>query len=115
MVRARRPMHGRASRVHHDGQGVFAGLPSPIAAARYHSLVVSRRLPPALVASAWSDDGLLMGVRHRRAPLEGIQFHPESYLTPDGERLLRNFVGPAPAGSAIQAELGAVEVSGARA
>jgi anthranilate synthase/aminodeoxychorismate synthase-like glutamine amidotransferase len=93
VVRARRPLHGRASRVTHDGQGVFRGLPSPLVCGRYHSLVVSRRLPAALVATAWADDGTLMGVRHRALPLEGVQFHPESHLTPLGERLLWNFAG----------------------
>lgn len=92
-VRARRPLHGRTSRVAHDDDGVFRGLPSPLTAARYHSLCVSaRRLPADLVATAWADDGTLMGLRHRSAPIEGVQFHPESFMTPDGERLLRNFV-----------------------
>ena len=95
VVRARRPLHGRASPVHHDGQGVFCGLPSPLQAGRYHSLAVSRRLPAALLASAWADDGTLMGIRHRTLPLEGVQFHPESHLTPLGERLLWNFAQPA--------------------
>ncbi|MBX3466028.1 MAG: aminodeoxychorismate/anthranilate synthase component II [Planctomycetes bacterium] len=92
-VRARRPLHGRASRVAHDDAGVFRGLPSPLEAARYHSLCLSpRRLPAALVATAWADDGTLMGVRHASAPIEGVQFHPESFMTPLGERLLLNFV-----------------------
>ncbi len=92
-VRARRPLHGRTSQVAHDDDGVFRGLPSPLVAARYHSLCVSaRRLPAALVATAWADDGTLMGLRHRTAPIEGVQFHPESFMTPEGERLLRNFV-----------------------
>lgn len=95
VVRARRPLHGRASLVSHDGQGVFRGLPSPLPAARYHSLVVARRLPATLRATAWADDGTLMGIRHRSLPLEGVQFHPESHLTPHGERLLWNFVAPA--------------------
>ena len=93
-VRARHPMHGRTSRVAHDDQGVFSGLPSPLLAARYHSLCVSsRRLPAALLATAWAEDGTLMGLRHRAAPIEGVQFHPESFMTPEGQRLLRNFVG----------------------
>jgi anthranilate synthase/aminodeoxychorismate synthase-like glutamine amidotransferase len=93
VVRARRPLHGRASAVTHDGQGVFRGLPSPFVAARYHSLCVStRRLPRDLVPTAWADDGTLMGLRHRAAPIEGVQFHPESFLTPLGDRLLANFV-----------------------
>ena len=97
VVRARRPLHGRASQVTHDGQGVFAGLPSPLTAGRYHSLVVARRLPASLVATAWASDGTLMGIRHRALPLEGVQFHPESHLTPLGEALLWNF-SRAPAG-----------------
>jgi len=94
VVRARRPLHGRASPIHHTGVGVLEGLASPFPAARYHSLVVSRRrLPRSLEATAWSEEGELMALRHVRLPLEGVQFHPESYLTPDGEALLRNFVG----------------------
>jgi anthranilate synthase component II len=93
VVRARRPLHGRASQVEHDGAGVFRGVPSPMTAARYHSLCIStRRLPAALVPTAWADDGTLMGVRHRELPIEGVQFHPESFMTPDGARLLKNFV-----------------------
>ena len=91
VVRARRPLHGRASRVEHDGRGVFAGLPSPLVCGRYHSLAVSTRLPAALEATAWAEDGTLMGIRHRALPLEGVQFHPESHLTPEGERMLWNF------------------------
>jgi anthranilate synthase component 2 len=97
VVRARRPLHGRTSAVTHDGLGVLAGVPSPFAAARYHSLCVSAtRLPPDLVPSAWADDGTLMGLRHRDRPIEGVQFHPESFLTgAAGERILRNFaLGP---------------------
>ena len=93
VVRARRPLHGRTSQVEHDGAGVFRGLPSPMVAARYHSLCIStRRLPRDLVPTAWADDGTLMGVRHACLPIEGVQFHPESFMTPDGQRLLRNFV-----------------------
>jgi anthranilate synthase component II len=92
-VRARRPLHGRASRVTHDGAGVLRGVASPFAAARYHSLAVARRLPPDLLATAWADDGTLMGVRHRSAPVEGVQFHPESYLSGRaGQRILENFL-----------------------
>ena len=79
-VRARRPRHGQTSPVRHDGLGLLRGVPSPFAAARYHSLVVSRRLPAALVATAWADDGTLLGVRHRTLPIEGVQLHPQSYL-----------------------------------
>ncbi len=93
VVRARRPLHGRATPIRHDGTGVLRGLPSPLLAARYHSLVVSRRrLPRDLVPTAWSEEGELMGLRHRTLPLEGVQFHPESYLTAEGDALLRNFV-----------------------
>lgn len=91
---ARRIVHGRASRIHHDGGGVFAGLPRPFAAMRYHSLAVSRRgWPACLQETARSDDGLVMGLRHRSHPVEGVQFHPESILTPQGRRLLANFLG----------------------
>ncbi|MCZ6792438.1 MAG: aminodeoxychorismate/anthranilate synthase component II [Planctomycetota bacterium] len=88
-----RPVHGRASRIFHDGAGVFRGLPSPFRAARYHSLVVSPDgLPDELVISATSEDGTVMAIRHRSRPLEGIQFHPESVLTDHGHRLLTNFL-----------------------
>jgi anthranilate synthase component 2 len=95
--RAPAPVHGKTSGIHHDGRGVFAGLPDPFEATRYHSLVVRRAgLPDALEVSAWSDDGLVMGLRVRglpsRAPVEGVQFHPESILTRAGKDLLRNFV-----------------------
>ncbi len=93
VVRAKRLMHGKTSLVRHDGRGVFRGLPDPFSAARYHSLTVERRgLPPELEISAWSDDGTVMGVRHRRFPAEGVQFHPESVATPDGKKLLENFL-----------------------
>jgi anthranilate synthase component 2 len=95
--RAPEPVHGKTSRVHHDGRGVFAGLPDPFEATRYHSLVVRRAgLPGILEVSSWTDDGLVMGLRVRglpaRAPVEGVQFHPESILTGVGKDLLRNFV-----------------------
>jgi anthranilate synthase/aminodeoxychorismate synthase-like glutamine amidotransferase len=93
VVQARSPLHGEASLVRHDGRGVFEGLPSPFLAGRYHSLAVSKRLPRELEATAWSEDGMLMGVRHLRAPVEGVQFHPESFLTEHGGRLLANFAG----------------------
>lgn len=98
VVRAERPLHGRATSIRHDGRGVLRGLANPLLAARYHSLIVAEPLPAELVASAWSEEGELMGLRHRDLPLEGVQFHPESFLTPEGERLLLNFVsasGPA--------------------
>jgi anthranilate synthase component II len=87
------PVHGKASPVHHAGGASFADLPSPISAARYHSLAIDREsLPPELEVTAWSEDGLVMGVRHRSHPVEGFQFHPESILTDDGEALLRGFL-----------------------
>jgi para-aminobenzoate synthetase / 4-amino-4-deoxychorismate lyase len=91
VVRAPWPVHGQASLVHHDGRGVYAGLDGPLVAARYHSLVLAD-LPPVLVATAQTGDGLLMGVRHRRHPVEGVQVHPESILTPAGSALLQGFL-----------------------
>lgn len=89
---ARRPLHGEASRIRHDGDGVFRGLPSPLEAGRYHSLI--SRLPDGgpLVANAWSEEGELMGVRHVAAPWHGVQFHPESLLTPHGRAMIRTFL-----------------------
>lgn len=85
--------HGKTSPVHHDGQGVFAGIPDPTVATRYHSLMVDpATLPDALVATAWSDDGVVMALRHRDLPLEAVQFHPESILSADGGRMLLNFL-----------------------
>jgi len=93
VVRARRPMHGKASAIAHDGDGVFAGLPNPLGATRYHSLVVeSRDLPDELVVTAWSEEGEIMALRHRDHPIVGLQFHPESVLTDHGEDLLRAFL-----------------------
>ena len=90
---ATRILHGKTSLVHHDGHTLFEGLPNPMAAGRYHSLAIERdSLPPDLEVGATSDDGEVMAVRHRRHPIEGIQFHPESILTPDGTRLLENFL-----------------------
>jgi anthranilate synthase component II len=86
-------MHGKTSEVSHDGRGVFAGLPEPLVATRYHSLVVSAAsIPAELEASAWSEDGTVMGLRHRRLPVEGVQFHPESILTEAGHRLVANWL-----------------------
>ena len=86
-------MHGKTSEITHDGAGVFAGLPEPLVATRYHSLVVSAdRIPPDLVATAWAEDGTIMGLRHRSLPVEGVQFHPESILTEGGHRLLANWL-----------------------
>jgi para-aminobenzoate synthetase component 2 len=93
VVRAERLMHGKTSIVTHDGRGVFAGLQSPLKAGRYHSLIARRdALPEALEVTAWTEAGEVMGVRHRHLALEGVQFHPESVLTPDGPRLLGNFL-----------------------
>jgi anthranilate synthase/aminodeoxychorismate synthase-like glutamine amidotransferase len=85
------PAHGTLESVTHDGRGVFAGLPDPIAAVRYHSLAATR-LPAELEATAWAADGTVMGVRHRTLPLEGVQFHPESVLSEHGARLVANFL-----------------------
>ncbi len=93
VARAQRQMHGKISPISHDGRGVFRGLPDPFVATRYHSLAIVRStVPEALEVSAWSDDGEVMGVRHRRYPIEGVQFHPESILTLEGKRLLGNFL-----------------------
>ena len=86
-------MHGKTSEIHHDGRTLFAGVPTPFTATRYHSLIVEREsLPDCLEVSAWTDDGVVMGLRHRQYPLEGVQFHPESILTAAGKALLSNFL-----------------------
>ena len=91
--RAKAVMHGKSSLVHHKGEGVLAGLPSPFSAIRYHSLAVAPEgLPDCLEVTAWTDDGTIMGLRHRQHPVEGVQFHPESFMTPVGKDLLRNFL-----------------------
>jgi len=93
VVRAPVPMHGKVSSIEHDGRGVFAGLTSPIEASRYHSLVVAAEdMPDVLEVSARTRDGIVMGLRHRQFPVHGVQFHPESVLTADGRRMLRNFL-----------------------
>lgn len=94
VVRNHRIMHGKTSMIHHDGQGVFAGLSNPFEATRYHSLVIRKESfhNPDFVVSAWTDEGEIMGVRHRTWPLHGVQFHPESFLTVEGPKLLRNFL-----------------------
>ncbi len=93
VVRARRPMHGKTSAIHHDGAGVFRGLPQPLRATRYHSLVVAPDdLPADLLVTARSEEGEIMGLRHREHAVEGVQFHPESVLTPLGPALGRNFL-----------------------
>ena len=85
--------HGKTSMVHHRGQGVLAGLPNPFQAIRYHSLVVyPETLPDSLEVTAWTDNGLVMGLRHKEHPVEGVQFHPESIMTPEGKQLLQNFL-----------------------
>jgi anthranilate synthase/aminodeoxychorismate synthase-like glutamine amidotransferase len=98
VVRAPRIMHGKTSPIRHDGTGVFAGLPDPFDATRYHSLVIDPgTLPPTLLRNAWTDAGEIMGVRHRSLFVEGVQFHPESILTLEGKRLLGNFLSRLPA------------------
>jgi anthranilate synthase component 2/para-aminobenzoate synthetase component 2 len=92
--RAVLPMHGKESLVYHDGQTIFRGLPSPLKAGRYHSLVIdTESVPAALEVSAKTEDGVIMGVRDRRNAVEGVQFHPESIMTPEGHNILSNFLG----------------------
>ena len=93
VVHARTLMHGKVSRIHHSGKGVFRGLPSPFNATRYHSLAIEQdSCPEELEMTAWTEDREIMGVRHRTLPVEGVQFHPESILTEHGHALLRNFL-----------------------
>ena len=93
VVRAGKVMHGKTSRIAHDGRGVFSGIEDPFTATRYHSLVVERAsLPDCLAVSAESEDGEIMGLRHRSLPIEGVQFHPEALLTEHGHRMLENFI-----------------------
>jgi anthranilate synthase component 2 len=93
VVRAPQVMHGKLSAIHHEGQGVFAPMPRPFMATRYHSLIVRRDdLPPELEVTAWTEDGLIMGLRHRQHPIEGVQFHPESIMTDGGMEILRAFL-----------------------
>ncbi|MDR0577182.1 MAG: aminodeoxychorismate/anthranilate synthase component II [Candidatus Accumulibacter sp.] len=93
VVHARRPMHGKVSPVRHDGAGVFRGVPDPVACTRYHSLAIEREtLPDCLEVTAWTDDGEIMGVRHKTLAVEGVQFHPESILTEHGHAMLKNFL-----------------------
>lgn len=101
VVRAPQVMHGKTSAILHGGEGVFAGLPNPFEATRYHSLIVDREgLPEELAVTAWTEDGIIMGLRHRHHAVEGIQFHPESILTHYGKDLLANFLARAGAGRA---------------
>jgi anthranilate synthase component II len=93
IVHAQTLMHGKTSPVRHEDRGVFRGLPNPLVATRYHSLVIERAsLPDCLEVTAWTDDGEIMGVRHKSLPVEGVQFHPESILTEHGHALLANFL-----------------------
>ena len=90
---AKEIMHGKSSLIYHNSQGVLAGLPNPFSAIRYHSLIVQReRLPDCLEVTAWTDDSTIMGLRHRQYPVEGVQFHPESFMTQVGKEILRNFL-----------------------
>lgn len=99
VVRAPVPMHGKVSQIRHNGAGLFQGLPSPIAATRYHSLVVDRdSLPDCLEITAETDDGLIMGLAHRSLPVHGVQFHPESIASASGHDILRNFINIATRG-----------------
>ena len=99
VVRNTRIMHGKVSPIYHDGKGVFAGLSDPFDATRYHSLVIKRETwnNPDFEVAAWTKEGEIMGVRHKQWPLHGVQFHPESFLTVEGPRLLKNFLDLAPA------------------
>ena len=93
IVRAPEIRHGKTSMIHHDGRTIYAGLPNPFTATRYHSLIVEKKtLPECFEVSAWTEDGIIMGLRHREHPTEGVQFHPESILTGEGKKLLGNFL-----------------------
>ncbi len=93
IVRAARPMHGKSSQIYHDGRTIFAGLPNPFPAVRYHSLIIERKsIPDCLEISAETQEGEIMGVRHKNYAVEGVQFHPESIMTGAGKELLRNFL-----------------------
>jgi anthranilate synthase component 2 len=93
IVRAPEPIHGKSSRVHHDGRGIFAGVPQDLEVGRYHSLVIDPATCPAVLeVTAQTADGIIMGVRHRKLPIEGVQFHPESVLTSSGMQILANFL-----------------------
>jgi len=93
IVRADRPMHGKTSNIRNDGKTIYRGLPNPFVAGRYHSLIMERNtVPDCLMVTAETEEGEIMGVRHRQYPVEGIQFHPESILTPNGKRIIKNFL-----------------------
>jgi anthranilate synthase/aminodeoxychorismate synthase-like glutamine amidotransferase len=99
IVRADRLMHGRTSQIFHGGKGVFAGLPSPLRATRYHSLIVKRdTVPDELEITAWTEQDEIMGLRHKTKPIEGVQFHPESFLTEHGHELISNWLSSLPKG-----------------
>jgi anthranilate synthase/aminodeoxychorismate synthase-like glutamine amidotransferase len=90
---AQKIMHGKSSQIHHSGSGVFASMPNPFSAIRYHSLAIKREtLPDCLEITAWTDDGEIMGIRHKTNPVEGVQFHPESFMTENGKTILANFL-----------------------
>ena len=92
-VRGERPMHGKLSLIHHDGQGIFAGVKNPLRVTRYHSLILDRnQLPSCFVISSETEDGVIMGIRHRHYKIEGVQFHPEAELSEAGHQLLENFI-----------------------
>jgi anthranilate synthase component 2 len=94
IVRCHEIVHGKMGAMHHSGQGVFEGLPSPFQATRYHSLIVEREtLPECLEVTAWLEDGTIMGLRHKTLPIEGVQFHPESIASEHGHQILRTFLG----------------------
>ncbi|MFM9332158.1 aminodeoxychorismate/anthranilate synthase component II [Paenibacillus mesotrionivorans] len=94
VIRAERLMHGKTSQIHHDGKGLFRDLPNPFTATRYHSLIVKREtLPDCLEITAWTDEGEIMGLRHKEYAIEGVQFHPESIITQNGHKMLANFLG----------------------
>ncbi len=115
VVRNARIVHGKASPVRHGGDGVYAGLPSPFAAGRYHSLVVERQtLPRALRVTSWTDEGEVMGLRHRTLDVEGVQFHPESILTVEGKRLLGNWLAHVRAGPSTPGPRGGPYAPGER-
>jgi anthranilate synthase/aminodeoxychorismate synthase-like glutamine amidotransferase len=93
IVRAESVVHGKTSRIHHDSRTIFRGIPNPLTATRYHSLIVEKlSLPDCLEVSAWTEDGIIMALRHRSYPIEGVQFHPESILTKSGLRMISNFL-----------------------
>jgi anthranilate synthase/aminodeoxychorismate synthase-like glutamine amidotransferase len=110
-VRLHEPIHGKAASVEHDGRTIFTGLPSPLTVGRYHSIVVDERLPDCLEATA-TGGGVLMGLRHRRLPAEGVQFHPESVLTEHGKQLLSNFLAGAAGTGSVPGAVGAASAQG---